>query len=99
MELMIHPGAAKDAREIAMKYAGISDNLVDRFWNELDSAIDGIASLPERYHYDPSGLRRSNLVKFPYHILFEQRLDCIHVIVIRHHHRNPSYGLGRRSTE
>jgi len=53
---------------------------VDRFWNELDSATDGIASFPERHHYDPSGLRRSNLVKFPYHVLFEQRLDCVRIM-------------------
>jgi hypothetical protein len=45
---------------------------------------------------DPSGMRRRNLRKFPYHILFEARLDCLRVIVIRHHHRNPGYGLRRR---
>jgi len=46
--------------------ADVSGELVDRFWNEQDSATDGIASFPERHHYDPSGLRRSNLVKLPY---------------------------------
>ena len=96
MELIIHPEAAQDARKIAAKYAEVSGNLVARFWSELDSAIDGIFSFPERCHYDPSGLRRANLVKFPYHILFEQHLDCIRIIVIRHHHQNPAYGLGRR---
>ena len=96
MGLIIHPGAAMDAREIAAKYAEVSGNLVARFWRELDVAMDTIASFPERFHYDPSGLRRSNLVKFPYHVLFEQQLDGIRIIVIRHHHRNPAYGLGRR---
>ena len=96
MELIIHPAAAKDAREIAAKDAGISTKLVDRFWIELDSAIDGICLFLERCHFDPSGMRRSNLVKFPYHVLFEQHLDWIRIIVIRHHHRSPSYGLGRR---
>lgn len=96
MELIIHPDAAKDVREIAAKYADVSDNLVERFWTELDVAMDGIAAYPERCHYDPSGLRRSNLVKFPCHILFEQQLDCIQIIVIRHHHRHPSYGIERR---
>lgn len=96
MGLIIHPGAAKDAREIAAKYADVSSNLVERFWRELDASMDEIASFPERCHYDSSGLRRADLVKFPYHILFEQQLDCIQIIVIRHHHRNPVYGLGRR---
>ena len=48
MELIIHPDAAKDVREIAAKYAGISGNLVERFYTELDVAMDGIAAYPER---------------------------------------------------
>ncbi len=96
MELIFHPRAAKDAREIAAKYARVSEGLVKRFWDELDTAVDLIAAFPERHHFDPSGKRRSNLKKFPYHLLFEERLDCTRIIVIRHHHRNPSYGLRRR---
>lgn len=40
--LIIHPRAAKDAREIAVKYADVSDDLCDQFWKELDDAIDFI---------------------------------------------------------
>jgi toxin ParE1/3/4 len=94
--LIFHPRAAKDAREIAAKYADISDELRDKFWKEIDAAIDCIEQYPERHHYDPSGRRRSNLKRFPYHILFEERLDCIRIMVIRHHHRNPRHGLRRR---
>jgi toxin ParE1/3/4 len=96
MKLWIHPQAAKDAREIAGKYSEISADLAARFWHELDSAIDSIVTHPERHHYDPTGLRRTNLKKFPYHILFEVRLDDCCVLVVRHHRRNPSYGLRRR---
>jgi len=94
--LIIHPRAAKDAREIAAKYAEVADDLCDQFWKELDDAIDYIERYPERNHYDPSGRRRSHLKKFPYHILFEERLECNRIIVIRHHHRNPRYGLRRQ---
>lgn len=96
MDLIFHPGAAKDARAIAAKYGDISEHLAGRFWEELDSAFDTIVQHPERHHYDPSGLRRSNLKKFPYHILFEERLTCLRILVIRHHHRHPNYGLRRR---
>jgi plasmid stabilization system protein ParE len=96
MDLIFHPASARDARIIATKYSKISDQLETRFWREFDAAIDAIASHPERHHYDPSGMRRFNLKKFPYHILFEERLDCVRVIVVRHHHRHPSYGLRRR---
>jgi plasmid stabilization system protein ParE len=94
--LVIHPRAAKDARDIAAKYAEASDELRDQFWEEVDQAINHIERYPERHHYDPSGKRRSNLEKFPYRILFEERLECNRILVIRHHHRNPRYGLRRQ---
>jgi toxin ParE1/3/4 len=95
MELIYHPLAARDARAIARKYSDASEKVCDRFWIELDEAIEAIKLYPERHHFDPSGLRRSNLKKFPYHVLFEVRLECIRVVVIKHHHRNPSYGMRR----
>lgn len=96
MDLIYHRLAAKDAREIAQKYEFISDSLCDRFWSEFDQAIEAIQYHPERHHFDPSGKRRKNLKRFPYHILFEIRFDCIRVLVVRHHRRNPSYGLRRK---
>lgn len=94
--LIIHPRAAKDAWEIAAKYGAVSEDLYEQFWGELDDAIDQIEFYPERHHYDPSGMRRSNLKKFPYHILFEERIECNRIIVIRHHHRDPRYGIRRQ---
>ena len=96
MDLIFHPAAARDAREIVAKYAAVSDKLADEFWDELDASIEAIAEFPERHHYDPCGLRRFNLKRFPFHVLFEQHMDLIRVMVVRHHHRNPSYGLRRR---
>ena len=95
MDLIIHPRASKDAREIGGKYRAISQALYDRFWDELEEAIDQIEKNPERHHFDPSGMIRSNLKKFPYHVLFEERLNFNRIIVIRHHHRDPGYGLRR----
>ena len=40
--LLIHPRAAKDARDIAAMYAEISEELRDKFWKEIDDAIDYI---------------------------------------------------------
>ena len=94
--LLIHPRAAKDACVIASMYAEVSDELHDKFWKEIDDAIDYIEQYPERHHYDPSGRRRSNLKRFPYHILFEERLESNRIMVIRHHHRNPRYGIKRK---
>jgi len=94
--LIIHPRAAKDAREIAAMYDSVSGELYEQFWRELEDAIDQIEIHPERHHFDPSGMRRSNLKKFPYHVLFEERIECNRIMVIRHHHRSPRYGLRRQ---
>ena len=96
MALTFHPRAALDARMIAQKYADISEKLLERFWAEVDMAVDLIAANPRRYHFDTSGLRRLNLRTFPYHLLFEEKSNGARIIVIRHHHQNPSFGLRRR---
>ena len=44
--LIIHPKAAMDAREIAAMYAEVSDELLDKFWKEIDDAIDYIEQYP-----------------------------------------------------
>jgi len=96
MDIIYHHLVAKDMREISRRYVSISDELNDRFWGEFDDAIDRIRKYPEAQHYDPSGKRRRNLKKFPYHILFEQHLSCVRVMAVRHHRRNPSFGLRRK---
>jgi hypothetical protein len=40
MDQIFHPIAAKEAREIESGYAKISEELADRFWSELNEAID-----------------------------------------------------------
>jgi plasmid stabilization system protein ParE len=95
MELFYHPLAAKDAKAIAGKYGRISDELQSRFWREFDEGIASISGNPGGHHFDASGYRRYNFDKFPYHILFEERLDWVRIIVVRHDHRNPNYGLRR----
>ena len=95
MELIFHPLAAKEAHEIAEKYAAISEQLRKRFWHEFDEGVDSIVANPSGHHFDPSGYRRCNLHKFPYHLLFEERLDVLRIVVVRHDHRNPRYGTRR----
>lgn len=96
MDHIFHPAAVQDAREIERQYSEISDELGDRFWSELNDGIDAILENPGGQHFDPSGFRRRNLKKFPYHILYEVRSNLVRFMVIRHHHRNPSYGMKRR---
>ena len=93
---IFHPRASRDAQKIEKDYTRISEELGNRFWKELSEAIDEVFAHPSRQHFDLSGYRRRNLKKFPFHILFEERLDSIRIMVIRHDNRKPSYGIRRR---
>jgi len=66
------------------------------FWSRLQAGFNRIQKFPERHHIDPSGYRRLNLKRFPYHILYEQLDDRIRVVVVRHNKRKSTFGTRRR---
>ena len=97
MKAAYHRLAVRDVREILDYYeieAGSS--LADRFFKDLLSTVAKALASPR--HFPPLGvvMRRVNLSDFPYHILFEEKSWGIKVVVVRHHRRNPSYGLRRQ---
>lgn len=95
MQVIRHPKLASDIREVSSHYAEISDALVSAFWAELDLILASIERNPRSHHYDSCGLRRVNLRKFPYHLLYEVADHSIFLIVLRHDRRNPVHGLDR----
>ena len=90
-----HPKVPGEARQIVSDYEEISPQLGDEFWAELTDAIIYATEFPERHHFDASGRRRSNLKRFPYHFLFRVFEDHIRITVIRHHSRDPQFGVRR----
>ena len=95
MEVVRHPKLAGDIRQAARHYAEISPRLVESFWGDLDEVFEAVISHPWGHHFDASGLRRANLRKFPYHLLYEVDEDSLYLVVLRHDKRRPSYGLHR----
>ena len=95
-EILYHSAVRKEIREILNHYGTISEQLADDFWSELIEAFDYARMHPERHHFDPSGRRRSNLNRFPYHFLFRMNDSQVKVTVIRHHARKSSYGVRRK---
>ncbi|MBK1814117.1 type II toxin-antitoxin system RelE/ParE family toxin [Luteolibacter yonseiensis] len=95
--LRYHPSVQRDIHE-AMRYylESASENVASRFWNELLSALSRIQAEPDSHHFDPSGLRRHNMSRFPYHILFQNLDDRIRIQVIRHNSRSPNFGAHRK---
>lgn len=96
MHVVRHPKLAGDIRDAAMHYAEISERVFSSFWSELDAVIESIERNPRSHHYDSCGLRRANMNRFPYHLLYEVNDDTIFMVVFRHDRRHPSFGGKRR---
>jgi plasmid stabilization system protein ParE len=96
MMLEYHPLVQRDVNRILRHYDRISSRLGDEFWDELTKAIKLVSSKPQRFHFGDRGLRRANLARFPYHLLFREKPGAIRVIVLRHNRRQPNYGANRQ---
>ena len=70
--------------------------LADRFFADLLLTIGCALAEPRRFPPAGEGMRRANLKDFPYHFLFEEKPWGIKVTVVRHHRRNPRYGMRRQ---
>jgi len=65
MRLRYHPLVQRDVTEVLTYYEKISPALADGFWDEFEHAISCIQEAPTHCHFDPSGLRRANMQRFP----------------------------------
>jgi len=96
MRLAYHPLVQRDVSGILRHYDGISASLGDEFWAELTRLLAVVSANPERFHFSVRGLRRANMKRFPYHLLFRVKAGAARVVVIRHDKRHPSYGTRRK---
>jgi len=93
--IRFHPRVQLDLQDAYAYYASISERLAEDFWNEISDSIKRIESNPEAHHFNSPGIRRCNLKRFPYNILFVIMRDRIRIGVVRHNSRNPSFGVRR----
>jgi plasmid stabilization system protein ParE len=96
MNLGYHPLVQREVTAILRHYDRVSPRLGDEFWAELMRLLELVSEQPGRFHFVAPGLRRANMRRFPYHLLFRQRPDSIRVIVVRHDRRHPSHGTERK---
>ena len=93
--LVYHPHVQKDVSAILRYYDQHSNALGDQFWHELKSVIAAVGANPERYHPANDRLRRANLARFPYHVLFRIIPQGIRVTAVRHNKSHPERALHR----
>ncbi|MFT5634452.1 MAG: plasmid stabilization system protein ParE [Rubritalea sp.] len=92
-----HPSVQDDING-AMKFYFIeaTEKVAHEFWAELSESLIKIRQNPTHFHFSQPELRRCNLKKFPYHILFLDNPDKVRIQVVRHNSRRPAYGTKRK---
>lgn len=97
MRLALHPKVYSDIDAVMSYYEQIAGSeLAREFYRELRGTFNWVIARPESYSIRQRDLRRANLQRFPYHILFRVTADSVRVLVVRHHSRHPSFGRSRR---
>ena len=98
MELVYHPRVPAEVTAILDYYERVAGpELAADFEAELDRALSLVRRRPGSFAARAGSLRRVNLRRFPYHLLF-RTLDAntARILVVRHHRRHPAFGTGRR---
>jgi plasmid stabilization system protein ParE len=95
MEVIYHPLVRADVEEALTYYRKVSPRLTDEFHAELRDIINRAAENPLRFRQADEGFRRANLIRFPYHLLYEYHTEFVRVMLVRHNKRHPQYGLPR----
>ena len=95
MRLEYHPAVELDVAEALRRYDAASVRLGEEFKAELRRVIAVAAAKPGRFHLLKPGFHRANLKRFPYHFVYRELPDGIRVTLVRHHRRDPNFGMER----
>ena len=97
MRMLLHPKVYSDLDEI-MGYSEEAETpeLAKEFYVEVRRFMAEAATRLESFSIRERDIRRVNLERFPYHILFRIAGDVVRILVVRHPRRDPSVGSRRR---
>jgi toxin ParE1/3/4 len=96
MILIYHRHVQRDVSAVLGYYDDVGGpSLGDAFYAEFMANVALVLENPARFHQVDGSLRRANLDRFPYHFLYRVHGDTVRILVVRHHHRDPNYGLQR----
>jgi plasmid stabilization system protein ParE len=98
MSLRFHPRVQHDINEVLDYYADRSLTAADRFWDDLHLRFREIEQQPRRFPFlhQPRGLRRAQLSRFPYLIVYYESPGGVKITCVKHEKRHPAFGMSRR---
>ena len=96
--LQFHSDALDEIAEHVKRFRSeVSLRVAERYWRQLQAALDIIERDPARFPEDADGIRRVHFRKYPFTIHYEI-LDGIQPFVwaVAHQRQKPGYWTGRR---
>ena len=97
MRLAFHPRVYADLAEIMAYYERVATpELADAFYEEFRHLAEQVSQRPDSFAIRERGIRRAELRRFPYHVLFRVAGESARILVVRHHSRHPALGMRRR---
>lgn len=96
-ELIIHPGAADEARRARLWYESRSAKAGESFAEKLEVAIEHILDNPEGWPYVEEPYRRYLMQRFPFGLIYQYDSDSetVTVFAVAHLKRRPGYWTDR----
>ncbi len=95
MKLKILAAAQQELLEAADYYRAMDPALGDAFRQESKLAIQRMIAFPSAWHALSADLRRCQLNRFPYALIYTATASEILVLAVAHLHRSPGYWHNR----
>lgn len=96
MQLSFNNRVAFEVRRIVADYDGQGEGLGDEFVVEYNHALNVIEAHGARMAILQDNVRTVRLERFPYGVYYRVIGETARVIVVKHLHRDPDYGMNRR---
>jgi toxin ParE1/3/4 len=89
MRLTYHPHAEAELIKAGAFYQPRSQDLVERFLQAFQTAIDQILENPDRWMIIENEVRCQTMKRFPYSIYYRIEASELFVVAIKHHCQHP----------
>jgi plasmid stabilization system protein ParE len=98
--LIVEPKAEEELEAAIRWYEQRGPRLGERFLRAVAATMDWIRRFPQAGGLVPQvgqdlGVRRAPVRRFPYHVVYLDAPEAMHVLAIAHDRRKPGYWLGR----
>jgi plasmid stabilization system protein ParE len=90
-QLELHPRAERESRQSFLWYFERSPLAAYEFRLALEDAIEHIKTFPFASPEFDRGVRRCNLNRYPYSLVYQVEQEKITIVACMHHKRKPGY--------